>query len=146
MHLGPLQYGQRRDITVQMTLPPGEVPYLEATLEWNHAVSNKAIRITANGIDRNATLESVTGGVRSKMISVGIKAVNEADEGEQAVAEALIKNLEIYVDQLNEACGNPPEINALKCDISGRMKFAFNGEDRFFRWGAHYVRGLCRAH
>jgi len=81
VHLGPLQYGQRRDITVQMTLPPGEVPYLEATLEWNHAVSNKAIRITANGIDRNATLESVTGGVRSKMISVRIKAVNKADEG-----------------------------------------------------------------
>ena len=88
-----------------MNLPPGEAPYLEATVEWSNPKTHKAIRVSENGVARNATLESVTAGLRSKVISVGYKAIAEADEGEQEVAELLIKNLFAYVDQLNEACG-----------------------------------------
>jgi len=80
VHLGPLQYGQSRDVTLQMKLPEGEAPYLEAVVAYPNMISGKEIRISEKGIGRNATFESVVGGLRNKTISVGFKAVSEADE------------------------------------------------------------------
>lgn len=36
VHLGPLTYGQPRDIVVPMKIPAGKAPYLEATLTYPH--------------------------------------------------------------------------------------------------------------
>jgi len=37
-------------------------------------------------------------------------------------------------------------LTALHADVSGRMSKAFDGKDRFNRWGKHYLRALLRAH
>ena len=79
VHLGPLQFGQNRDVTVQMKLPAGTAPYLEAVVTYPHEMTGKEVRISSKGESRSATLESVIGGLRSKSISVGFKAITEAD-------------------------------------------------------------------
>lgn len=38
------------------------------------------------------------------------------------------------------------ELAALKNDATGRLSKAFQGSERFNRWGKHYVRALLRAH
>jgi len=37
-------------------------------------------------------------------------------------------------------------LSTLSADVSGRMTKAFEGYDRFARWGEHYVRAICRSH
>lgn len=47
VHLGPLQHGGTRDVTLQMNLPAGEeVPYLEAVLAYPNVISGKEIRVS----------------------------------------------------------------------------------------------------
>merc|ERR1711879_214765 len=47
---------------------------------------------------------------------------------------------------LEKDCKNDPFVSALKVDVQGRMAKALDGQDRFQRWGRHYLRALLRAH
>merc|ERR1719409_1659363 len=38
------------------------------------------------------------------------------------------------------------QLQALSADVSGRMSKALQGQQRFNRWGKHYLRALCRSH
>ena len=51
-----------------------------------------------------------------------------------------------WVDEVAKSIGEPDAISALRVDTNGRMLKAFEGHDRFKRWGEHYVRSLMRAH
>lgn len=37
-------------------------------------------------------------------------------------------------------------LNAFNADFTGRLAKAFNGHDRFNRWGRHYILALTRSH
>ena len=39
-----------------------------------------------------------------------------------------------------------PNLTALHTDVAGRMTKALKGEQRFNRWGKHYLRALTRSH
>ena len=100
-----------RDVTLQMNLPEGEdTPYLEAVLGYPNLISGKEIRVSEKGTSRAATYESVLGGMRNKIVSCGLRTIAVADECNEVEAEALMKNLDTYVDQICEACENPIEM------------------------------------
>lgn len=61
-------------------------------------------------------------------------------------ATSLLSNFTKHVDQILAATGEPEEIKALKTDVFGRMTKAIDGQERYFRWGEHYLRSLLRAH
>eukprot|EP00929_Paragymnodinium_shiwhaense_P109168 TRINITY_DN75519_c0_g1_i1.p1 TRINITY_DN75519_c0_g1~~TRINITY_DN75519_c0_g1_i1.p1 ORF type:complete len:1140 (-),score=192.16 TRINITY_DN75519_c0_g1_i1:483-3902(-) len=42
--------------------------------------------------------------------------------------------------------GTDGRLVALKADLEGRMSKALQGQDRFNRWGKHYLRALARSH
>ena len=35
---------------------------------------------------------------------------------------------------------------ALRADTDGRMTKAINDQNRFNKWGKHYLRAICRSH
>ena len=61
-------------------------------------------------------------------------------------ANLAIFALNIKIDEIAKSIGEPDAISALRVDTNGRMLKAFDGMDRFNRWGSHYVRSLMRAH
>lgn len=74
IHVGPLQFGQARDIVIPMNLPPGTAPYLEAVLSFPR--EGKLHNFTVDGDCRICNQDSITASLRSKAISVGIEALN----------------------------------------------------------------------
>ena len=146
VHLGPLQHGQARDVAVQMKVPAGSAPYLEAVLSYPDPRTGKEKRATSTGASRSATFESVVGALIGKTVSVGFKVIQEADNCNEEAANQLLKALDDHTEVIYNATGKPNEIAALKADISGRMLKAVDTLERYFRWGSHYLRGLLRAH
>ena len=53
IHVGPLQFGQYRDIVIPMNIPPGTAPYLEAVLTFPR--EGKSHNFTAKGDSRLST-------------------------------------------------------------------------------------------
>ena len=137
-----------------MAIPAGEAQYLEATLCYPHLVSNKEVKVVGLGETRQCTHGSVLAGARSMVVSVGYKQVREISDVVSHVAKAnailaankAMKALNEKVDEIAKSIGEPDAISALRVDTNGRMMKAFDGEDRFKRWGEHYVRSLMRAH
>lgn len=144
--LGPLQQGQARDIIVPMKIPAGQAPYLEATLVYPHDLNGKEVKIASTGEVREATVESKIGEVRSRMVSIGYSNVEAALKGNIQECNDKMAALEKHVDEIAEAIGSPEEFKGLVNDTKGRMAKAFDGMDRFRRWGGHYIRALMRSH
>ena len=104
----------------------------------------------------NSTLDAAVGGLRSKVVAVGIKAIQNAcnKKGKAAVqsTDDLKKCVALQADKLKkkfkaETGGAiDARLAALKGDLNGRMAKALQGQDRFNRWGKHYLRALTRSH
>merc|ERR1712137_607535 len=69
--------------------------------------------------------------------------------GGQDGAQKLISDFTAQLEQevaKQSGQANVERLTALHADVSGRMSKAFDGKDRFCRWGKHYLRALLRAH
>lgn len=140
--LGPLQLGQSREVAVPLQVPGGSAPYLEAVLTYS--LGGVAARVAAAGSSREASDRSALGALRSEAVTVGLAAIADADAGRGEKASEAVAAL---ADRLAAAPEHlASHLSGLKADVSGRMTKALQGEDRFKRWGKHYLRALMRAH
>jgi len=137
-----------------MAIPAGQAPYLEATVCYPHLVSGREVKVVGVGETRKLTHESVLAGCRSMVVSCGYRQVRNINavilESEKNAAVDLanreMTEMNVKVDEIAKSIGEPDAISALRVDTNGRMLTAFDGYERFKRWGEHYVRSLMRAH
>eukprot|EP00928_Gymnodinium_smaydae_P005605 TRINITY_DN11904_c0_g1_i1.p1 TRINITY_DN11904_c0_g1~~TRINITY_DN11904_c0_g1_i1.p1 ORF type:complete len:1021 (-),score=117.12 TRINITY_DN11904_c0_g1_i1:307-2919(-) len=153
--LGPLQYGQSRDVLVPMRIPDGSSRgegsvYLDAVLTYPRADGTTG-RISIEASCRKTSPHALLAGCRADVVSTGYGAIGKAvkNKGKQAGADVsdLNKRLAALVAESNPNDGlTDSPLLALKADVDGRMSKALQGKDRFNRWGKHYLRALMRSH
>ncbi|CAE7427703.1 unnamed protein product [Symbiodinium natans] len=164
VHLGPLQYGQSRDVVVGLLLPQpegqpeeGQV-YLEAvlsipTLSGLEEVSGKAL----TSLTLKANVEAVVAEARADAVSTGHIAIASAMGNEGKAAGEQVAALSSRLAEAEKesqrlsGSGSPSDspdgrLLALRSDVDGRMSKALKGKQRFNRWGKHYLRALTRSH
>jgi len=148
INLGPLQYGQSREIVVPITIPEGAAEYLNASITYIDRSTGDAVKVTemAVGSEREATPESITAYCRSKAFDVGTQCITDAMANNMPTANNLMAEFVTELEELFTEAGEPDELKALKADVEGRMTKALDGYARFNRWGRHYLRSICRAH
>mmetsp|Transcript_42665 Transcript_42665/g.117708 ORF Transcript_42665/g.117708 Transcript_42665/m.117708 type:complete len:765 (-) Transcript_42665:151-2445(-) len=143
--LGPLQFGQSRDLIVPMRISGGTLPYLDAVVVWKIA-DNAQGRSFLRASSRNVGRHVAAACARSEMV----QAVGEAImDGDGNMAFLGLSKLLALADRiaLDEAANEPDEsVIALKSDLQGRAAKALLGAQRFERWGRHYLRALARSH
>jgi len=151
--LGPLQFGQSREIVVPVRVPPGMEPYFEAVV-IHPTQSGREGRASAQSAQRTGSQTGLVATARNEIVSVGYKAVldacsNKGRAAQQSV-EALKSGIATYevasVHRSSGGAGVDSRLAALKADLEGRMSKALKGKERFNRWGKHYLRALMRAH
>ena len=129
-----------------MTIPAGEQPYLEAILAVPHEITKKDVKHAQKGDSRQASLEARIALMRSKTVMSAHSALKLGNEGKGAAAQQGMKDLVTEITQLCEEAGEPMDLMALKVDVSTRMQKALDGQERFQRWGEHYLRAINRSH
>eukprot|EP00927_Polykrikos_kofoidii_P023330 TRINITY_DN21530_c0_g1_i1.p1 TRINITY_DN21530_c0_g1~~TRINITY_DN21530_c0_g1_i1.p1 ORF type:complete len:759 (+),score=83.32 TRINITY_DN21530_c0_g1_i1:78-2279(+) len=139
--LGPLQYGQSREIVVPMRLNPGSEPYLEVVINNPYGGSGEETRVSTAATSREACQRATTAAIRCQATKVISAAITAAAAGQGRSAQQSVVALASRTD----FCGDGA-LQALKADIDGRACKALKGKERFNRWGKHYLRALMRSH
>jgi len=123
--------------------------------------SMKRVELATN--TRTATLDSAVAACRSDLVETGIRAIENASnqKGKAAVKsmDELKRKLGNAIPRLQKAFSSPSpssptrtattkdaRLVALKAEVDGRMSKALQGQERFNRWGKHYLRALTRSH
>eukprot|EP00927_Polykrikos_kofoidii_P001876 TRINITY_DN10730_c0_g1_i1.p1 TRINITY_DN10730_c0_g1~~TRINITY_DN10730_c0_g1_i1.p1 ORF type:complete len:965 (+),score=112.30 TRINITY_DN10730_c0_g1_i1:302-2896(+) len=142
--LGPLTFGQPREVVVPMKIPGGSSAYLEAVVVYPSGQEQEA-RVAAQGVDRGASSRAIAAVARSDTVSVGYAAITAGIASADAAQQEVVK-LGQRMEQYEQTSQGEASIVALKTDVQGRMKKALEGQPRFDRWGKHFLRAITRAH
>mmetsp|Transcript_2618 Transcript_2618/g.4803 ORF Transcript_2618/g.4803 Transcript_2618/m.4803 type:complete len:639 (-) Transcript_2618:83-1999(-) len=146
VNLGPLQFGQSREVAVPMRVPAGEEPYLQAVVVYP-SPSGREAKSEAVGVTRAWSDDAKIALCRSKMVETGYTVVDACEVGKAAEAQKAMEELKSLMGSAFPSPeGAPNTFTTLKADVDGRMTKALDGMDRFNRWGKHYLRALTRAH
>merc|ERR1719195_873109 len=140
--VGPLTLGQNRDLAVPLQIPAGEVPYLEVALTYTFPNGAEG-RSLIQAASRQPTDDAIMARLRSHMVHTCFQAIRDAEGKNLKKAETDVATLVSYLESVK--CPDP-RLESLRSDVGGRMSKALQGEDRFNRWGKHYMRALARAH
>lgn len=152
--LGPILYGQEREVVVPMKIPASEEdgaaakPYCDAVLTFAHTTrgGQAEARATARGESRKGTVASVVAELRTRVVDVGFQACADAKAAKGRKAQADVEKLSLHLEEQHKAMPSDPYLKGLYDDVSGRMSKALKGSERFNRWGKHYLRALMRSH
>ena len=152
VELGNLQLGQTRDIVIPMHLSKGE-SYLAVTLEYESQEEGHIHKLNYTAKSRTPTVDSVAAWVRSRVINQTYKAINEASEENLSTVQKMMEDLSKFAIEYDNKYENEhPCINGLVADLvgfggkGGRMSKAISTKERYYRWGAHYLRSIARAY
>lgn len=144
--LGPLQFGQSREIVASMKIPSNDAPYLEALVEFPGPDGAKA-RSAGMGKCRSGSVDAKVAVCRSKAVDAGYLATSTGIRGNVEEGVRILAAAQASIDTtFPNTSESPDNLIALKTDVDGRMTKALNGSDRFNRWGKHYLYSLTRAH
>jgi len=142
--LGPLQFGQSREVVVPMKIPAGTAPYLEAIVTHPRKGGGEH-RFSAQASSRRPpTQDAVVAVIRAEVVSVCYEAVRGAVAGRGKAAQESVQALGSRLSESHALAD--AGLAALRSDVEGRMSKALKGKERFNRWGKHYLRALARAH
>lgn len=144
--LGPLQYGQVRNLVLKMRLPAdnGE-PHLDVVLAYPAASGGKGKACTESA-SRTVSSDAATARCLADAVSTGYEAISLAMKNKGKEAGELVAALCTRVQDAEAESAADGRLIALKADVTGRMSKALKGKERFNRWGKHYLRALMRAH
>lgn len=145
VNLGPLHYGQSRDVVIPMTIPAEAHSYLESVLVYT-ARGGAEHRCSIQASARQTSTEAVAALARGLAIDSGLTAITFATQGQEKNAQETLAEVARRIEELENLSGSSDQLTGLKLDIQGRMTKALQGSDRFKRWGKHYLRALLRAH
>ena len=138
--LGPLQFGQARDIVVTLDIPVDVEEYVEVTVEYGQ---NQ--RLSANGSNRKANTDSAIAYIRNYNISQIYDIISKCTVGQRGEAERIVKALIGQTSAYN-TLHNDKRLASFLDDLAGRISKSVTDMDRFNRWGRHYLRCIARAH
>lgn len=158
LNLGSLQFGQSKDVILQMKMPPGAVSagYLTASLEYGTragTLSTATCKDPGAGspdsfplVEQQRLRLRVVDGCRQAMKLTKQSAADKAAgkpvplPAAQEVAQALISEIEAsgVIDEEN--------IQALLQDVTGQVSEALSKEEWYSKWGLHYLPSLMFAH
>ena len=151
--LGNLQYGKDRDIVVPMTISKAQTPYLEVTLEFTSHDQKKPHKISYLASSHQPTDDSIAAHVRNLVVSESYHVIKEYSAGQGVKANKRMNDLAKKVSDYDTAAeNNNDRLRGLVSDIvgngdrGGRMTKAITTNERFNRWGQHYLSSITRAH
>ena len=133
--LGPLLYGQHRDIVFRIRIPAGKTENsLTATIEYEDC-SGKMNKISSIlKLDRAIPELITVQALRSKFVGLIRQAIVEADSnivtGRKTVRKLIQKLSSTYVAE-------DPFVSDLLKDSKGQVTEAFSREDWYQNWGKH---------
>ena len=171
MPLGPMQYGQARDVLLRARLPAGSVIRAILTDE-SGAVAASAIEVDAASnrvepgsadalrldeeVHRHHLLETISfaldtcedGDTRSgRRGGASTEALAAAEARREALSRSIAATTKAYEEGL---LGGPPLhspfLVALSADVVGQMQEALSRPDWWLRWGRHWLRSFGSAH
>uniref|UniRef100_A0A6B2KZ96 VWFA domain-containing protein n=1 Tax=Arcella intermedia TaxID=1963864 RepID=A0A6B2KZ96_9EUKA len=147
VHIGPLQYGQDRDISVPLELPAKDGPYLEiiVEIEKSNGATHKTTFLASN---RTPTPTAAAAVLRNHVVGQVSYIVEQWEKGEKSVKPmddlvAKLANCEA-ASAFSENADS--RLVALNDDVSGRVCKSVSTVERFNRWGKHYLLALNRSH
>jgi hypothetical protein len=144
LNIGPLQYGQYREIVVPIQMPSDpNAPFLDVTLEYGDPVQRISLEAQEREVDGGA-LSCEVAMLRAEFIDKCAALLKQKPLPSTGGAEPLMRAL-VQRFESSDASGDE-RVVAMHSDIVGRMSKALDGSDRYKRWGSHYIRGLLRAH
>ena len=144
LHIGPLQYGQYREIIVPVEMPSDcSAPFLDVTLEYGDPVQRISLEADEREVDGGALSVEVAM-LRAQFVDTCAALLKQKPLPCAGGAEPLMRAL-MQRFESSDAAGDE-RVAAMYADIVGRMSKAMDGADRFKRWGSHYIRGLLRAY
>ena len=144
VNIGPLQYGQYREIIVPIEMPSDpNVPFLDVTLEYGDPVQRISLEAQEREVEGGA-LSCEVAMLRAEFIDKCAALLKQKPLPSTGGAEPLMRAL-VQRFESSDASGDE-RVVAMHSDIVGRMSKALDGSDRYKRWGSHYIRGLLRAH
>mmetsp|Transcript_27846 Transcript_27846/g.86701 ORF Transcript_27846/g.86701 Transcript_27846/m.86701 type:complete len:714 (-) Transcript_27846:52-2193(-) len=156
--LGTLQYGQTKDVVVQMTVPSGAASgdFLQATLEYG-TVGGAAAPVSCMGsgkgdpttfpaVEQQRLRLRLVDAVRQTMQTCTLTTVQKA----QRMALPLDAAREVVVALAAEIQASPvageEAVAGLLEDAFGQVSEALSREDWYTKWGVHYLPSLMFAH
>jgi len=146
--IGPLQFGQARDIVVPLNFPNerrNDQNYLEVKVEYESSIDGLSHSLTVEGNSREVTSDSIVAALRNLIVSTVTQVITLCEENNYAEGA---RNMLALVGQALafSTLELDPRVKALNEDVSGRMSKAVSTSERFQRWGAHYLRAVVRSH
>jgi hypothetical protein len=146
--LGPLQYGQSRDLVVPVAIP-GTLgafdDYISVSVEYTNYAGERVV-VPGLGKSRVPTTEARIAYIRSHVVDtvedIILNFVNGPDRS-RATMQELIHTVNSFVLGTEE---EDPRLKALREDVDGRVAKAISTNERWQRWGQHYLRAITRAH
>jgi len=150
--LGPLQFGQSRDVVVPLKIPSGGKPYMEVVLTYPVA-NGRTARVMVSAAELQGTEQARLAMHRGDVVSTGYQAISNAckNNGKQAGTDVADLCKRLTSDSMSSTAATGLDsvagrFKALSADTTGRITKALNGKERFNRWGKHYLRAVIRAH
>jgi len=133
VQLGPLLCGQSKDIVIPMRVPAGSSPYLDVDLNLQ---DRDGCGPKVRGVSRKASPDALVAVKRCEAVNLAYELIKKRSLG---VAARKLQSLA-------EHLSGDIRLDALKIDIVGRMLKALSDQERFERWGKHYLLALTRSH
>jgi adenylate kinase len=151
VNLGPLQYGQSREIIVPMNLPmDASKPYLEVILTYPFSGSDTNAKVSSEFNSRSSSADAVVALCRADTVTTGFTAIQKANNNKGKEAGEDVADLSKRILAAEAVLGSTGKVDgrltALKADVEGRMSKSLNGHARYNRWGKHYLKALMRSH
>lgn len=158
VNLGSLQYGQTKDVVVQMSVPPAAVTggYLQATLEYSSCAGaaspvacvgqGKGSPAGFAGVHQQRLRLQFVDSVRQSMQLLKMTPVQKAKGEAMPLADAQ----EVVIHLADEIAKSPvageEAMVALLEDAQGQVSEAVSREEWYTKWGVHYLPSLMFAH
>jgi adenylate kinase len=155
VELGPLHYGQSRDLVVPMNIPTlsmatYDLSYLEVVVEYDNSSGDVSHKVSFTATDRKSTRNSVAAWVRNHVVTKVTEIIDlcEKGNGPDGIKEmkVLIGKIAYYDAAAKGSSDQDQRIITINSDVSGRMAKALSTVERFKRWGKHYLRAITRSH
>jgi len=158
IRLGPLQYGQSKDVVVMLSVPPAALKdgYLQATLEYS-TIAGVQPPVHSTGIGRGDPtvfpaveqqrlrllfVDAVRTCVRAAKLSTTDRVAGKPLPlpGAQALVLSVVEELRSSPEAASRAA------QGLLEDAEGQVAQALSREDWYTKWGIHYLPSLMFAH
>ena len=144
INLGSLQYGQKKNIVIEMKNFDTSNIFINTTLKYKDTRINKMNTIVSRNYYTNNDPNVMVHYCRYFFADNVIKAMNYMNCNDQHSANATIKMLSESL-KASSVKDHKYIVDLIK-DTDGQVTKAFSRKDWYDRWGKHYIPSLVRTH